>query len=153
MDYLFINYSVGRELMRRTTIPIILIAFTTDRNQNISILEKSPFFEFASELGHSGTKQHSADFVKDLDFVLPVIFLKCCSASHFFKIKNRAFYKSVIIIDSKGWSLDFYRKSPIFGGTGYDEEYYFNPGDNGFSEWKNHKGNIGFGNLLGSVVS
>ena len=49
------------------------------------------------------------------------------------------------IIDADGRSLGVYRKSHIPHGAGYQEKYYFSPGDTGFKVWETAFGNIGVG--------
>ncbi|MEO0713101.1 MAG: nitrilase-related carbon-nitrogen hydrolase, partial [Pseudomonadota bacterium] len=42
-------------------------------------------------------------------------------------------------------SCDRYRKSHIPDGPGYQEKFYFRPGDTGFKVWTTQKGRIGVG--------
>ena len=49
--------------------------------------------------------------------------------------------------------LGLYRKSHIPAGPGYQEKYYFTPGDTAFKVWKTRFGIFGCRHLLGSVVS
>jgi N-carbamoylputrescine amidase len=55
------------------------------------------------------------------------------------------YYNSVIIADADGQILGTYRKSHIPDGPGYQEKYYFRPGDTGFKAWATKYGNIGVG--------
>jgi len=57
--------------MNPAIYPIIPIVCATDQNQDTSKAKKLALFEFASGLEHSGNVQHSANFAKDLDVVLP----------------------------------------------------------------------------------
>jgi N-carbamoylputrescine amidase len=50
----------------------------------------------------------------------------------FFERHNNALYNSVVVIDADGSILGKYRKSHIPDGTGYQEKFYFTPGDTGF---------------------
>ncbi|KAL5583236.1 hypothetical protein UlMin_015678 [Ulmus minor] len=50
----------------------------------------------------------------------------------FFEEANNAHYNSIAIIDADGADLGLYRKSHIPDGPGYQEKFYFNPGDTGF---------------------
>ncbi len=47
--------------------------------------------------------------------------------------------------DADGTTLGTYRKSHIPDGPGYQEKYYFRPGDTGFKIWKTKAGTIGVG--------
>jgi N-carbamoylputrescine amidase len=55
------------------------------------------------------------------------------------------YFNSVVMIDADGTPLGVYRKSHIPDGPGYQEKYYFRPGDTGFRVWHTMKGRIGVG--------
>jgi N-carbamoylputrescine amidase len=48
-------------------------------------------------------------------------------------------------VDADGAVLGVYRKSHIPDGPGYEEKFYFRPGDTGFRVWKTAAGTIGVG--------
>ena len=73
---------------------------------------------------------------KSLDVVIPV---------SFFEKDGPRYYNSVAIVDADGEVLGVYRKSHIPDGPGYQEKYYFRPGDTGFKAWKTKHGVIGVG--------
>jgi N-carbamoylputrescine amidase len=50
-----------------------------------------------------------------------------------------------VTIDADGTTLGVYRKSHIPDGPGYEEKFYFRPGDTGFRVWKTRYGSIGVG--------
>lgn len=54
-------------------------------------------------------------------------------------------YNSVAMIDDQGEIMGVYRKSHIPDGPGYQEKYYFKPGNSGFKVWATRFGNIGVG--------
>jgi N-carbamoylputrescine amidase len=54
-------------------------------------------------------------------------------------------YNSVVILGIDGEPMGIYRKSHIPDGPGYQEKYYFRPGDTGFKVWKTPFGTIGVG--------
>ena len=54
----------------------------------------------------------------------------------FFERSNNTLYNSVVVIDADGEILGKYRKSHIPDGTGYQEKFYFSPGDTGFKVFK-----------------
>lgn len=56
-----------------------------------------------------------------------------------------AYYNSLVMLDADGAALGIYRKSHIPDGPGYQEKFYFRPGDTGFRVWDTHKGRIGVG--------
>ncbi len=73
---------------------------------------------------------------KELGVVLPV---------SFFERANNAYFNSLMLIDADGEPLGLYRKSHIPDGPGYQEKFYFNPGDTGFRVWDTRHGRIGVG--------
>ncbi|MCL7037002.1 hypothetical protein MKW94_018257 [Papaver nudicaule] len=71
---------------------------------------------------------------KELGVVIPV---------SFFEEANNAHYNSIAIIDADGTDLGLYRKSHIPDGPGYQEKFYFNPGDTGFKVFQTKFAKIG----------
>ncbi len=63
----------------------------------------------------------------------------------FFEKDGPRYYNSVAIADVDGNILGIYRKSHIPDGPGYQEKYYFRPGDTGFKAWTTRTGTIGVG--------
>ena len=55
------------------------------------------------------------------------------------------YYNSLVMLDADGTPLGVYRKSHIPDGPGYQEKYYFRPGDTGFKVWDTRHGRIGVG--------
>ena len=55
------------------------------------------------------------------------------------------YYNSLVMADADGSLLGVYRKSHIPDGPGYQEKYYFRPGDTGFKVWDTRFGRIGTG--------
>jgi N-carbamoylputrescine amidase len=55
------------------------------------------------------------------------------------------YYNSLVMADADGGLLGVYRKSHIPDGPGYQEKYYFRPGDTGFKVWETRFGRIGAG--------
>ena len=49
------------------------------------------------------------------------------------------------MVDATGEILEVYRKSHIPDGPGYQEKFYFSPGDTGFKVWQTQVGRIGCG--------
>ncbi|RYF10034.1 MAG: N-carbamoylputrescine amidase, partial [Deltaproteobacteria bacterium] len=85
--------------------------------------------------GHQtlGTMQKLA---KDLQVVLPVSFFESDGPHH---------YNSMAMIDATGDILGVYRKSHIPDGCGYQEKFYFRPGNTGFKVWQTRAGRLGVG--------
>lgn len=55
------------------------------------------------------------------------------------------YYNSMVMVDADGKALGTYRKSHIPDGPGYQEKYYFRPGDTGFKVWNTRFGRVGVG--------
>ena len=98
--------------------------------------EKTEYFEYAKELENNKAIHHFKRLAQELAVVLPI---------SFFEKKNYARYNSVAIIDASGEVLGVYRKSHIPDGPGYEEKFYFNPGDTGFRVWNTRYGKLGVG--------
>lgn len=77
-----------------------------------------------------------SDLARELGVVLPISFFEKAGQSHF---------NSVAIVDADGTVLGTYRKSHIPDGPGYQEKFYFSPGDTGFKVWRTAVGVIGVG--------
>lgn len=63
----------------------------------------------------------------------------------FFERTGQAHYNAVAMIDADGSVPGVYRKSHLPDGPGYQEKFYFNPGDTGFRVWSTAHGRIGVG--------
>lgn len=85
--------------------------------------------------GHP-TIAHFSALAAQLGVVLPI---------SFFEKDGPAYFNSVAVIDADGTVLGRYRKSHIPDGPGYQEKYYFRPGDTGLRAWKTRFGTIGVG--------
>jgi N-carbamoylputrescine amidase len=55
------------------------------------------------------------------------------------------YFNSLVMLDADGTPLGVYRKSHIPDGPGYQEKYYFRPGDTGFKVWSTRVGRLGVG--------
>lgn len=98
--------------------------------------EKSDYYVYATELEENAAIKHFQQVAKELEVVLPI---------SFYEKKNNARYNSLAVIDASGEVLGRYRKSHIPDGPGYEEKFYFNPGDTGFKVWKTRYAKIGVG--------
>jgi N-carbamoylputrescine amidase len=63
----------------------------------------------------------------------------------FFERDGPHHYNSVAMIDASGEIMGIYRKSHIPDGPGYEEKYYFRPGNTGFKVWDIFGVRIGVG--------
>ena len=100
------------------------------------IEQHARFLNQAHELDRHPTVKRFAALAKELGVVLPV---------SVFERAGNAHYNTTVIVDADGTELGFYRKSHIPDGRGYQEKFYFSPGDTGFKVWDTGVGRIGLG--------
>lgn len=98
--------------------------------------EKEEFFALAHDLDRHPVLEQMIPLARELGVVLPV---------SLFERDGQAFYNSVCIVDGDRSLLGSYRKSHIPDGPGYEEKFYFRPGDSGFKVWSTQYGKIGVG--------
>ena len=63
----------------------------------------------------------------------------------FFERDGQHYYNTLAMIDPAGDIMGIYRKSHIPDGPGYEEKYYFRPGNTGFKVWSVFGTTIGVG--------
>lgn len=98
--------------------------------------QSAELFDLARPVDDHPTIAHMQALARELEVVLPI---------SFFEAANNAYYNSLAIIDADGEMLGLYRKSHIPDGAGYQEKFYFNPGDTGFKVWDTAYARIGCG--------
>lgn len=77
-----------------------------------------------------------SDLAAELGVAIPV---------SIFEREGPHYYNSLVMVDADGRPLGVYRKSHIPDGPGYQEKYYFRPGDTGFRVWDTRFGRVGVG--------
>ena len=100
------------------------------------IEQHAKFFKNAHEVAHHPTVARFAALAKELGVVLPI---------SVFERAGQAHYNTMVMADADGKQLGIYRKSHIPDGRGYQEKFYFSPGDTGFKVWDTAVGKIGLG--------
>jgi N-carbamoylputrescine amidase len=70
----------------------------------------------------------------ELEVVLPI---------SFFERAGQVYFNSLAMFDADGKRLGIYRKTHIPNGPGYQEKFYFSPGDTGFRVWDTRYGRVG----------
>jgi len=99
-------------------------------------LNKTEEFNMARPFENNPLLQEMAELAKELSVVLPI---------SFFEKDNNTFYNSLSVIDADGSISAPYRKSHIPDGPGYEEKYYFHPGNTGFKVFETQYAKIGVG--------
>ena len=100
------------------------------------IEQHAHFLSKAQELDRHPTVARFTVLAKELGVVLPI---------SVFERAGNAHYNTVVMADADGRQLGIYRKSHIPDGRGYQEKFYFSPGDTGFKVWDTAFGRIGVG--------
>lgn len=98
--------------------------------------ERDEFFNLAQPILQNESLKALQKLAAKLKLVLPV---------SLFERDGQCFYNSVAMVGSDGEIMGVYRKSHIPDGPGYEEKYYFRPGDTGFRVWSTEYGRIGVG--------
>ncbi len=98
--------------------------------------QNSSYFELAKPATDHPTLTRFSRLAAQLKVVLPL---------SFFEQSQQVYYNSVMIIDADGKQLGIYRKTHIPDGPGYQEKFYFSPGDTGFKVWNTCYAKIGVG--------
>ncbi|HJM71592.1 MAG TPA: N-carbamoylputrescine amidase [Gammaproteobacteria bacterium] len=99
-------------------------------------LNKTEEFNMAKPFENNPLLQEMSALAKELSVVLPI---------SFFEKDNNTFYNSLSVIDADGSISAPYRKSHIPDGPGYEEKYYFHPGNTGFKVFETQYAKIGVG--------
>jgi N-carbamoylputrescine amidase len=151
--------------MGKLTVAALQTAFTDDLDANIKVIEglvraaaaqgsqvilpselfagpyfcreeREEYFALARPVAGNPLIQYFQALAAELGVVIPV---------SFFEKAGPAYYNSIAVIDADGKMLGIYRKSHIPDGPGYEEKFYFRPGDTGFQVWPTRYGKIGIG--------
>jgi N-carbamoylputrescine amidase len=98
--------------------------------------EETHWFEQAYPYKEHPAVKALAPIAGELGVVIPI---------SIFEKAGQEYYNSLVIADADGANLGLYRKSHIPDGPGYEEKFYFRPGDTGFKVWETKFGRIGVG--------
>jgi N-carbamoylputrescine amidase len=98
--------------------------------------ESSDHFALAQDYQSSSIVQRFQALARELGVVVVI---------PFFERAGKTFFNSVTVADADGTLLGRYRKSHIPDGPGYEEKYYFTPGDTGFRVFATSVGVVGVG--------
>lgn len=90
--------------------------------------------ERAEPLASSGLVAHFRALAAELGVVLPL---------SLYERDGDSFYNSLALLDADGSVAGTYRKAHIPSGPGYEETFYFRPGDTGFHSFPTRCGRLG----------
>ena len=122
--------------MRRNRVLISCLLQELFDGDYFCIEQHVRFFAGAHELDRHPTVARFTALARELGVVLPI---------SVFERAGNAHYNTVVMVDADGSQLGIYRKSHIPDGRGYQEKFYFSPGDTGFKVWDTAAGRIGLG--------
>jgi len=94
------------------------------------------YFEWARPLEGNPVVARFSALARELGVVLPL---------SYFERDGERYFNSLVLIDADGTVMENYRKTHIPSGPGYEEKFYFAPGDTGFKVWQTRFGKIGVG--------
>ncbi len=100
------------------------------------VSQEEHWFEHAYEWDKHPCVTQLQPIAKELGVAIPV---------SIFEREGPMYYNSLVMLDADGEAMGVYRKSHIPDGPGYQEKYYFRPGDTGFKVWNTRFGKIGVG--------
>ncbi|MFT3696048.1 MAG: N-carbamoylputrescine amidase [Kofleriaceae bacterium] len=96
--------------------------------------QKEEDFDRARPAEGHPTLRHFQALAKELGVAIPV---------SFFEKAGPEYYNSIVVFDADGKDLGLYRKSHIPDGPGYQEKFFFKPGNSGFKTFATKFGTIG----------
>lgn len=100
-------------------------------------IEKDAGFQrYAKPMQADRAVQHFAALARRLGVVLPI---------SYYEAAGNTFFNSLAMIDADGTVMGNYRKTHIPHATGYEEKYYFTPGDTGFRVFDTRFAKVGCG--------
>jgi N-carbamoylputrescine amidase len=94
------------------------------------------YFSWAKPLKNNKLIEEFSILAKELEVVILV--------SYFEKAEND-YFNSLVVINADGSIMDNYRKTHIPDGPGYEEKFYFKPGNSGFKVYDTKFAKIGVG--------
>ena len=98
--------------------------------------ERPEFFDLAHPMDNHPTVKRMQALAAELQVVLPV---------SVFEQDKQSYYNTIAMVDADGSVLGTYRKSHIPDGPGYEEKFFFQPGNTGMKVWDTRFGRVGVG--------
>jgi N-carbamoylputrescine amidase len=97
-------------------------------------MQREDDFARARPLENHPTVRHFQQLAAELGVVIPVSVFEAAGPEH---------YNSIVVLDADGRDLGVYRKSHIPDGPGYQEKFFFKPGNTGFRAFQTKFGTLG----------
>lgn len=97
-------------------------------------VQDSRYYDLAHPLTDHPTVSHFQRIASELGVVIPV---------PVYERAGMSLFNTVVVVDADGTVLGHYRKSHIPQAPGYEEKYYFSPGDTGFEPFTTAYGRMG----------
>ncbi|MDD2651495.1 MAG: N-carbamoylputrescine amidase [Sulfurimonas sp.] len=94
------------------------------------------YFEWAAPLEGNHLVSHFSALAKELKAVILI---------SYFEKSDEGYFNSLVVADADGSVMDNYRKTHIPDGPGYEEKFYFKPGNTGFKIYDTAYAKIGVG--------
>ena len=115
-----------------------LVAHAADKGADIILppeLFEGPYFCRVEDEALFATARPTAEHPSVRAMAKLARQLKVAIPTSFFERDGPHHYNSLAMIDPDGEIMGVYRKSHIPDGPGYEEKYYFRPGNTGFKVW------------------
>ncbi|MDB5700251.1 MAG: aguB [Sphingomonadales bacterium] len=108
-------------------------------------LFEGPYFCQREELDWFATARPTAEHASVIAMQALAKELQVYIPTSFYEKDGQHYYNSLAMIDDAGEIMGVYRKSHIPDGPGYEEKFYFRPGNTGFRVWDTKYGKVGIG--------
>ena len=151
--------------MSKLTVAALQLGFTDDMAENIRNVSElvreaagkgakvvlppelfeGPYFCRTEDESLFATARPTAEHPAVLAMQTLAAELEITIPTSFFEADGPHHYNSLARIDPKGAIMGVYRKSHIPDGPGYEEKFYFRPGNTGFKVWDGPEAKIGVG--------
>ncbi len=151
--------------MSKVTVAALQLAFSDDEAENIALVEdhvrkaavrgakiilppelfEGPYFCTVEDEALFARARPAAEHPAVTTMQRLARELGAYIPTSFFERDGHHHYNSLAMIDDSGEIMGVYRKSHIPDGPGYEEKYYFRPGNSGFKVWPTRYGTIGVG--------
>jgi N-carbamoylputrescine amidase len=131
-----LNVATAERLIRRAAeqgAQVVLIPELFETPYFCAV-QSSRYYDLAHPLNGHPTVTHFRRVAADLGVVIPV---------SVYERAGTALFNTVVVVDADGKVVGHYRKSHIPQAPGYEEKYYFSPGDTGFEPFATAYGKLG----------